>query len=119
MIVYYGLSAWGFERDHSLYHVRCVIARQLTDRQTLILKSRYGATVCLIAALNDLQALAIGYFAQWPLRWVGCRRTRASEADIDGLRMPMYELFERWVGIVHQNDWWRCPRCSRGQTNAD
>ncbi len=101
---------WGFEQVfHSLmsYAALDVIARQLAEKtQTLILQvqdvtprapDRHTLQQILQSVGIPSDVLRNGLQA---LGWIVDERGLAGEADIDGLAwtLPMYELFERWVG---------------------
>ncbi len=103
---------WGFERVyHSLipYAAVDVIARQLAEQtQALILQvqdvlprvpDRRTLQQILQSVGLPSDVLCNGIQA---LGWIVDERGLAGEADIDGLAwtLPMYELFERWVGYL-------------------
>ena len=101
---------WGFERVYQSlipYAAVDVIARQLAEQtQALVMQVQdtaprapdrrtlqqllYGIGLPSDILRNGLQALG----------WIVDERGLAGEVDIDGLAwtLPMYELFERWVG---------------------
>jgi hypothetical protein len=125
---------WGFERVYySLisYAALDVIARQLAEQaQALILQVQDIAprapdrrTLQQILQSVDLPSDILRHGLQ-ALGWIVDERGLAGEAEIDGLAwtLPMYDLFERWVG--HLVSYWaksvggEVRAGYRGQTNV-
>lgn len=101
---------WGFERVyHSLipYAALDVIARQLAE-QAQVLVMQVQDTAPRAPDRRTLQQILQGVglpsdilrHGLQALGWIVDERGLAGEADIDGLAwtLPMYALFERWVG---------------------